>query len=263
MNTRFEQSARTLYTGLFSFLVRWFRVPAEPPTLPVARPTDFHLSFQPSEGFLRYLKFYFWLVLFLTDICFFLVWLATLFVAWWLFLLLAPIALAIIVLPDIVAYIAIHLRYDTTWYVMTDRSLRIRRGIWTIHEVTITFENVQNVSLRQGPLQRHYRISTLMVQTAGGGGSARGPHGEKLSSGHEGIIEGIANAPELRDRILTRLRQSPTAGLGDEALNAADASPDSRVATRPWAPHPQAWSPAHLDALRAIRDELKLRTLSS
>jgi uncharacterized membrane protein YdbT with pleckstrin-like domain len=43
------------------------------------------------------------------------------------------------------AYIAIHLRYDTTWYVHGDRSLRIRRGIWVIHETTLTFENIQNV----------------------------------------------------------------------------------------------------------------------
>ena len=58
--------------------------------------------------------------------------------------------LALMVLPDIFAYVGIHLRYDTTWYVLTDRSLRIRRGIMTIHETTISFENVQNVEVRRG-----------------------------------------------------------------------------------------------------------------
>jgi hypothetical protein len=34
--------------------------------------------------------------------------------------------------PDIIPYIAIHLK--AMWYVMTDRNIRIRRGIWIIHE---------------------------------------------------------------------------------------------------------------------------------
>ena len=64
-------------------------------------------------------------------------------------------------LPDVFAYVGIHLRYDTTWYVLTDRSLRIRRGILTIHETTISFENVQNVEVRQGPLQRYFGIADV------------------------------------------------------------------------------------------------------
>ena len=82
----------------------------------------------------------------------------------------------ILVAPDVIAYVAIHLRYDTTWYVLTDRSLRIRRGIWIIHETTISFENVQNVEVRQGPLQRYFGIADVIVQTAGGG--ARHSKGE-------------------------------------------------------------------------------------
>ena len=36
-------------------------------------------------------------------------------------------ALVLAVVPEIVAYLAIHLRYDTTWYVVSERSLRTRR----------------------------------------------------------------------------------------------------------------------------------------
>ncbi len=114
------------------------------------------------------------------------------------------------------AYIAIHLRYDTTWYVLTDRSMRIRRGIWNIHETTITFENIQNIHLSQGPLQRHYGIADLVVQTAGGG-SATGPHGEQLNTGaHIGILEGLDHAEQVRDLIMQRLKSLKTTGLGDE-----------------------------------------------
>ena len=73
--------------------------------------------------------------------------------------ILAVPALVVAVVPDIIAYVAIHLRYDTTWYVLTDRSLRIRRKIATIQETTITFENVQNVTIREGPIQRLFGIA--------------------------------------------------------------------------------------------------------
>ena len=132
-------------------------------------------------------------------------------------LLITPLALAVIVLPDIVAYIAIHLRYDTTWYLISDRSLRIRRGIWTIHETTITFENIQNIRLQQGPLQRWFGFANLIVETAGGGG-----HVPQSGGGHVGIFEGLDNASEIREAMLVKLRQCRSAGLGDEVRKAAN-----------------------------------------
>ncbi len=126
--------------------------------------------------------------------------------------LITPLALSVIILPDIVAYIAIHLRYDTTWYLISDRSLRIRRGIWKIHETTITFENIQNIRLQQGPLQRWFGFSNLIVETAGGGG-----HAAAGGTGHLGIFEGLDNAAEIREAMLLKLRKCKTAGLNDES----------------------------------------------
>src|SRR5215213_2997075 len=218
MTRRAERAAEWMYHGLWRVLAGWFRVPKEPPTLP-AREGEYLASFRPAPGFLRYLRFWFWLVLVAVDVG-----LTAAYVAaaaalvigglWWVALLLLPVALFVIVVPDVFAYVAIHLRYDTTWYVMTDRSLRIRRGIMVIHETTITFENVQNLKLRQGPVQRHFGISDLVVDTAGSGG-AQGHQGNTGVS-HRGVIEGIDNAPEIRERILSRMRKSRTAGLGDE-----------------------------------------------
>jgi len=241
---RTERAAQWLYTGLWRVLVDWFRVPQQPPTLPV-RTADHLESFKPAFAFLRYLKLWFWIVCLLIDIGLTVGYLAAaiaLFVAgfWWIALLLLPIALAIIIVPDIFAFIAVHLRYDTTWYVMTDRSLRIRRGIWTIHETTITFENVQNIKVQQGPVQRAFGISNLIIETAGaGGGGDSSKQGPNVAN--RGIIEGIADADRLRDLILPRLRQSRTAGLGDEDEEA---------------PRGAAWTPDHLAVLREIRAEL-------
>ncbi|HWB12079.1 MAG TPA: PH domain-containing protein [Pirellulales bacterium] len=234
-----ERASRWIYGGLWAVLVRWFCVPDRPPTLPVAH-GDKCEAFQPSEGFLRYLKFKFWVVLTLID--------GAILVGWIVIAAVSPLAgaitalpaLAIAVLPDIVAYLAIHLRYDTTWYLMTGRSLRIRRGIWVIHETTITFENVQNVEVHQGPLQRWFGIADVLVTTAGGG-SAHAAEGKQTvaATSHQGLIEGISHAAQVRDLILSRLRHSRTAGLGDEKEQTIGNG---------------AWSAEHLAALREIRD---------
>jgi membrane protein YdbS with pleckstrin-like domain len=178
----------------------------------------------------------------LIDGALFVLWIILLFNVPLAAILLLPIFLIVAILPDVLAFVALHLRYDTTWYVMSDRSLRIRRGIWVIRETTITFENVQNVELKQGPLQRHFGFANLIVQTAGGGGAATK---EGQTNPHVGLIEGVADAQRIRDVIMTRVRRSRRAGLGDERLDEIDSN------TR--AP---GWSPAHIAVLRAIRDEI-------
>lgn len=234
--SRVDRAAAWIYRGLWGVIVAWLRVPPLPDDLPTraGEPAD---RFHPALGFLRYLQFWFWLALIAID--------GAILIGWgvlfynnrlWGWILLAP-ALLIAIIPDIIAYIAIHLRYDTTWYVMTDRAIRIRRGVWSINEVTITFENVQNVKITQGPLQRLFGISNLAIETAGSGASEQGGSVTNLA-----LIEGVANAQDLRDRIMSRVRRSRTAGLGDERPEGARAAQD-------------AWTEDHLEALRAIRDE--------
>lgn len=234
-----DRAGRWIYQGVWAALVRWFRVPEHPPQLPIAA-GDASDSFRPAAGFLSYLKFKFWIGLTLIDGVVLIVWIVIAAVSPLAGAMTALPALAIAVLPDILVYIALHLRYDTTWYVMTGRSLRIRRGIWIIHETTITFENVQNVEVRQGPLQRFFGIGDVLVQTAGGGGKpAAGQQGAESMTSHHGLIEGISHAAEIRDLILARLRHSRTAGLGDEPHHALTGG---------------GWSPDHLAVLREIRD---------
>jgi len=244
MSQRVEQVSRWMYQGLWGVLTRWFRVPSEPPRLP-AMDGEHIQSFRPSAGFLRYVKFQFWILLLAIDMALLIGWLVLTVALPWLGLVLAPATLLLIVAPDVVAYLAIHLRYDTTWYVLSDRSMRIRRGIWVIHETTITFENVQNVTVDQGPLQRFFGIADVVVQTAGGGGG--GQHSQEqggLAATHHGLIEGISHAPEMRDLILSRSETSRSSGLGDEPGHATGTAPGG-------------WSPAHVAALREIRDTVR------
>ncbi|HBS27980.1 MAG TPA: hypothetical protein DEB06_00680, partial [Phycisphaerales bacterium] len=161
---------------MWGVLAGLFRVPREAPDLPVDSGESGDLGaelrrLRPSHGWLRLLKLKFWIALAAIDGGLLVVWLAILggghrTAA----LVTAPLFFVAIVLPDIVAYVAIHLRYDTTWYVLSGRSMRLRRGVMSVHETTITFENIQNVTVRQGPLLRWFGISDLQVETAGGGG---------------------------------------------------------------------------------------------
>ncbi len=102
------------------------------------------------------------------------------------------------------------MNYELRWYVVTDRCLRIRRGILNVHEITTTFANIQEVRLSSGPLQKLLGLADVEVHSAGGGA------GKRSSDSHVAQFEGVANAPEIRDFILLRLRQYRDSGLGEK-----------------------------------------------
>jgi len=248
MTHHVDAAAAWIYRGVWASVVGLFKVPDEPSTLPAAgEPVR---SLRPSPGYLRYLKCLFWVALIPGDVLPVLGWIAVSLAVPVLGLVLAVPFLALMVLPDIFAYVGIHLRYDTTWYVLTDRSLRIRRGILTIHETTISFENVQNVEVRQGPLQRFFGIADVIVQTAGGGGAAHG-HGKGQAGSslgaHVGILQGLDDAETVRNQILASVERTRSAGLGDE----------HPTHVRPAAVASSGLSERHLVVLREIRDSVR------
>lgn len=109
----------------------------------------------------------------------------------------------------------LRLDYEMRWYILSDRSLRIREGVVSVREKTITFANIQNISIQQNPLQRLLKLADVRVTTAGGGaGSAQG-HGAVGESMHEGYFRGVDNAEEIRDVIAERVRLHRDTGLGD------------------------------------------------
>jgi membrane protein YdbS with pleckstrin-like domain len=227
-----DLSSSALYQTVWQVLRTAFRVPGEPPTLPAAGGGEIR-QFKPDRGQLRYSKAVFWITITLIGLGAFIGFLAVLFTKWWLALLLGMIFLIAYVGISAVSFVAIHVGYDTTWYVMSDRSMRLRRGAWSIQETTITYENIQNLKIQQGPLQRFFGISDLIVETAGGG---RG--GDDASRPmNQGIIRGVGNAHQLRDQIQSRVRATQSAGLGDDDEHRARTT---------------AWTAAHIEVLREI-----------
>lgn len=229
-------------------VARWFRAPEGPPQPPAGRD---RVAFRPAPGFLSYLR---------TEL-----WIRTVLLGGMALgggILMAvglpPMGAALLVgggtflflLWVILDHWAMRLRFDHTWYVMTDRSLRIRRGIWTIQEGTVTFENVQNVRVRQGPLQRWFGFADVVLETAAAGV----PTGQGTATASQAVIEGVADAHAIRDRIAERMRRSRSAGLGDDAGPGPGARVPGRAAKGRRA---AGWGPQHLGALREIRDTLR------
>jgi uncharacterized membrane protein YdbT with pleckstrin-like domain len=126
---------------------------------------------------------------------------------------LSLFALIPFVLHALLTLAITRLGYEKRWYVVTDRSLRVREGVVIVREMTITIANVQNLAVLQGPIQRVLGLADLQVETAGGGGSHGGKeHGTNL---HTAWFRGIDNAEEVKALIQERLRKLKDAGLGD------------------------------------------------
>jgi uncharacterized membrane protein YdbT with pleckstrin-like domain len=115
-------------------------------------------------------------------------------------------------------WMIVRLDFELRWYMLSDRAIRIRDGITTIREKTIVLANIQNISVKQGPLQRALGIADVEVRTAGGGGG-----GSASDSHHKGVGEpmhvayfrGVDNAEEIRDLLREGVRRQRDAGLGD------------------------------------------------
>lgn len=148
-------------------------------------------------------------------------WLAPLVAGWpkWVFPLFALVefvGLGFYFFQLFLTYAAVRLDFELRWYVVTDRSLRIRSGVWTVQEMTMSFANLQQVMVSQGPMQRLLGIADLRVESAGGGGgSAHAAQHGQTDSLHTGVFHGVEHATEVRDLILARLRSFRETGLGD------------------------------------------------
>lgn len=135
---------------------------------------------------------------------------------WWMltgFQIIEALGIAGFVALIPITWIQQKLDYELRWYIVTDRSLRIRHGIWNVEEMTMTFANIQQISVKQGPLQRWLGLADVEVTSAGGGAVSK--EGEKKVDSHRATFAGVDQAEAIRDLMLARLKQYRDAGLGD------------------------------------------------
>ena len=152
-----------------------------------------------------------------------------------------------------VSFAVVRLEFELHWYIVTDRSLRIRTGVLSLQESTMSFANLQQVEVKQGPLQRLLGLADVHVQSAGGGGDYNPHHAHAGDSLHTGIFHSVDNATEIRDLILARLREFRQAGLGDPE----DHHDQAMVGEPPQRSETSASNPDTLAAAREILAEAR------
>ena len=75
--------------------------------------------------------------------------------------------------------------------VLTDRSLKVSRGIFVRQEKTVPLDKITDLALIEGPIMRRLNLQAISVETAGGG-----------SPGALIKLIGIVDAREFRDTVL-------------------------------------------------------------
>lgn len=153
------------------------------------------------------------------------------------FALIPAFLLVVMIAASIVHLAVVRLNYEKRWYIVTNRSLRVREGVIGVQEMTVTFANIQNISISQGPIQRLLGIADLRVDTAGGAGATSHSHHAAAQMAHVAWFRGIDNAQQVRELIQSRLRHWKDAGLGDHDDHPSEAS-----------------APPQADVLAALRD---------
>lgn len=92
-----------------------------------------------------------------------------------------------------------------------ERHIRFRKGILVTTEKTIPLENIQDVTFVEGPILRHFNLSTLKFETAGhSAGQASDMH-----------LTGIIDAQAFRAQIMAAreaLRHPPGMEKNDEQM---------------------------------------------
>lgn len=134
-----------------------------------------------------------------------------------LLLLLEPLSWFVYLVQLPISYQIMKLNYALRWYIVTDRAVRLRDGIMTLNEMTFSLANVQDLSIKQGPLQRLLGLADVELRTAGGGGSGSQAHGGKgqMRDLHVGRFHSVDNAEEIRELVKQRMRAARDSGLGD------------------------------------------------
>lgn len=203
-----------MYESVKELILDLINAPKGPPAAPTG-PHTVQRVFRPAPAYLNYRLFYLAGSMALLGLVFLGLTIALAFQGP-LIAVIAMIALSLLwVLIAALGYVLVRLEYDMRYYIITDRSLRIRKGVLSILEQTLTFVNIQNISIEQGPVERLFGLSSLWVETAGGGSSAD-PQGGMSQNYHQASMNGLNNAEELRDIIRNYLKSlQPDGGLGD------------------------------------------------
>lgn len=104
---------------------------------------------------------------------------------------------------------------------LTERRLRIHKGVVFQQDKTIPLDKIQDLSLRHGPIQRALGLCSLRIETAG----------QSSTQGQaDADLIGITDAPEFQEKVLAQRDrlESGTRPLG-VALSGAEGTTEKGV----------------------------------
>ena len=96
---------------------------------------------------------------------------------------------------------------------LTDKSLKVAKGIFTKTEKTVPLDRITDLGIVQGPLMRYFDIEALSVETAGGSGMA------SLVQ-----LQGIKDGRAFRDLVLAQRDKVALAGNANSKTASANVS---------------------------------------
>lgn len=141
--------------------------------------------------------------------------------------ILAATGVGLLALPfwAVLGPIWANLYFPTIEARLSDRALVYRHGVWFRQEMSIPLDKIQDVSLHTGPILNALGLSTLKVETAGGG-----------QTGSSAVLVGVMGSEDFRSEVIRRRDHIAAGGKSIES--------------------------GELELLREIRDSLKrLETL--
>jgi putative membrane protein len=101
--------------------------------------------------------------------------------------------------------------FDRLECQLGERHIRFRKGILVTTEKTIPLENIQDVTFVEGPILRHFNLSTLKFETAG----------HSVGQASDMHLTGIVDAQDFRAKIMQAreaLRHPAPSKENDEQL---------------------------------------------
>lgn len=159
--------------------------------------------------------------------------------------------------------------FDMRWYILSDRSLRIREDPHGPGEDDDVRQHPEHRDPAEPDPAAVRDLRRRGPERGGGAGDAHGAARSSADSPHLAHFRGVDNPEEIRTAIRERIRMHRDSGLGDpdEAAAAIAATPAvATAAASPGAPGssatpvggaPAASHPA-LDAARELRDEMRM-----
>lgn len=142
---------------------------------------------------------------------------------YWLLSGAIPFAITIVGIPLLLIWFPLGLLFTKRYLssmecVLTDKALKVKKGILVRTEKTIPLEKITDMGMVQGPIMRAFELHTLTVETAGQSGV-----GALVS------LTGIHDAPTFRERVLNQREATSASSPAPAGTHAIAESSDTNA----------------------------------